>query len=52
MSDLPTKISQLEDDSNFVVKEEGKSLTSNDFTDEDKQNLDTLVNASLNNQSD
>lgn len=52
---IPTKISELEDDSNFVKAEEGKGLSSNDFTNEYKKKIDDLsyvkiafVSASIN----
>lgn len=54
-SDVPTKLSQLENDSNFANKSDlenkvdkvsGKGLSSNDFTDEEKEKLSNLSNNS------
>lgn len=38
---------KVQADTKFVEKEEGKTLTSNDFTDEDKEKLDSLENYEL-----
>lgn len=52
VSSIPTKISQLENDSNFVLKEDGKGLSTNDYTNEDKQLLADLANVAETGQSD
>ena len=54
-TELPTKVSELENDSsyliehqdisNLVVKEEGKGLSSNDYTNEEKDKLGSIGNS-------
>lgn len=46
---MPKKISDLQNDSNFVLKEDGKGLSSNDYTDNEKEDLGFFVTQSKNN---
>lgn len=44
VSEIPTKVSELENDKNYVVGEEGKGLSTNDYTDAEKNKLSVLQN--------
>ena len=52
LNELSSKVDDIDiDTSNFVEKEEGKSLSSNDFTDADKRILEELqANSSFDGQ--
>ena len=53
LSSLEDKVDNINtDNSNYVEKEDGKTLSSNDFTDADKQALDELANNSSFDASD
>ena len=44
VSDIPTKVSELTNDKNYVVGENGKGLSANDYTDAEKNKLSVLQN--------
>lgn len=52
LSDIPTNISAFTNDANYIVKVDGKDLSTNDYTNEEKQQLANLVASSQAGQSD